>query len=190
MEDTDFDILCEGASLAETKRLRKLMADWYDGDENSFPVQLVLLTRAQWRAAARIPLLVRDSSKLLNAKLTQFREEIIAAGRDFKSDLEPQLQAVSEIQKENASQDREVKEAIRLHLAQIGASAKLMEGNILSMGEEAQRAREFCEAERGKLDKAFATTRFLWEARQIVLVVMLMLAMSGVCLLVGHYVWR
>jgi hypothetical protein len=77
-----------------------------------------------------------------------------------------------------------------LHLAQIGATAKLMEGNILSMGEEAQRAREFCEAERGKLDKAFAATKFLWDARQIALIVLLMLALSGVCLLVGHYVWR
>jgi hypothetical protein len=136
------------------------------------------------------PGLVRESSKLMDAKLVQFRQELAYAVQDFKTKTEPQLQAVREIQKENASQDREAKEAIRLHLAQIGATAKLMEGNILSMGEEARRAREFCEAERAKLDKAFAATRILWDLRQIALVVMLMLALSGVCLLVGHYVWR
>lgn len=190
MEDTDFDILCEGASPAEAKRLRKLMADWYDGDENSFPVQLVLLTRAQWRAAARIPVLVNESSKLMNAKLVQFRQELAYAVGDFKTKTELQLQAVRDIQKENVRQDREAKEAIRLDMAQIGASAKLMEDNIRSMGEEARRAREFCEAERNELDKAFAATRILWDLRQLALVVMLMLALSGGCLLAGHYLWR
>ncbi len=47
MDDTDFDVLCEGAPPAEAKQLRKLLADWCNGQENSFPVQLVLLTRAQ-----------------------------------------------------------------------------------------------------------------------------------------------
>ena len=189
-QDTDFDILCEGAPPAEAKRLRKLLADWYDGDENSFPVQLVLLTRAQWRIAARIPVLVNESSKLMNAKLVQFRQELAYAVQDFKTKTELQLQAVREIQKENIRQDREAEEAIRLHLAQIGAFAKLMEDNIRSMGEEARRAREFCEAERAELDKAFAATRILWDFRQIALVVMLMLSLSGVCLLIGHYLWR
>jgi hypothetical protein len=190
MEDTDFDILCEGAPPEEAKRLRKLMADWYDGDENSFPVQLVLLTRAQWRIAARIPVLVQESSKLLDAKLAQFRQEVTAAGQDFKRNMEPQLQAVREIQKENVRQDREAKEAVRSHLAQIGGFAKLMEDNIRSMGEESRRAREFCEAERAKLDKAFAATKILWDLRQTALVVMLILALSGGSLLAGHYLWR
>src|SRR6266513_2196043 len=43
MNDTDFDALCEGASPVEAKRLRKLLADWCDGDEHSFPVQLALI---------------------------------------------------------------------------------------------------------------------------------------------------
>ena len=166
------------------------MADWYDGDENSFPVQLMLLTRARWRAAARIPVLVNESSKLMGAKLVQFRQELAYAVQDFKTKTEVQLQAVREIQKENVRQDREAKEAIRLHLAQIGASAKIMEGNIHSISEEAQRAREFCEAERTKLDKAIAATIILWDLRQLTLVVMLMLALSGGCILAGHYLWR
>ena len=52
MEDTDFDLLCDGLSADEAKRMRKILAEWSDGDENGFPVQLALLTRAQWRAAA------------------------------------------------------------------------------------------------------------------------------------------
>ena len=63
MMDTDFDLLCDGVNPAEAKRLRKLLAEWFGGDENSFPVQLALLTNAQWRAVARMPHILRDSRK-------------------------------------------------------------------------------------------------------------------------------
>jgi methyl-accepting chemotaxis protein len=63
MVDTDFDLLCDGANPAEAKRLRKILAEWCSGDENSFPVQLALLTKAQWRAIGRLPHILRDSQK-------------------------------------------------------------------------------------------------------------------------------
>jgi methyl-accepting chemotaxis protein len=63
MMDTDFDLLCDGVNPAEAKRLRKILAEWCSGDENSFPVQLALLTKAQWRAIARMPHIMRDSQK-------------------------------------------------------------------------------------------------------------------------------
>jgi methyl-accepting chemotaxis protein len=63
MIDTDFDLLCDGVNPAEAKRLRKILAEWCSGDENSFPVQLALLTKAQWRAVARMPHILRDSQK-------------------------------------------------------------------------------------------------------------------------------
>ena len=47
MDETDFDVVCEGAPPQEAKRLRKMLAEWCQGDENSFPVQLAMLTRAQ-----------------------------------------------------------------------------------------------------------------------------------------------
>jgi hypothetical protein len=61
--DTDFDLLCDGVNPAEAKRLRKILAEWCSGDENSFPVQLALLTKAQWRAIGRLPHILRDSQK-------------------------------------------------------------------------------------------------------------------------------
>ncbi len=63
MIDTDFDLLCDGANPAEAKCLRKILAEWCRGDENSFPVQLALLTKAQWRAVARLPHIMGDSQK-------------------------------------------------------------------------------------------------------------------------------
>jgi len=60
MEDTDFDSLCAGLSADEAKLFRKMLVEWSDGDENGFPVQLALLTRAQWRAAALVPQAVNE----------------------------------------------------------------------------------------------------------------------------------
>ena len=40
MDETNFDALCEGASPQEAKRLRKILSEWCQGDEDSFPVQL------------------------------------------------------------------------------------------------------------------------------------------------------
>jgi hypothetical protein len=71
MIDTDFDLLCDGVNPAEAKRLRKILADWCSGDENSFPVQLALLTKSQWRAVARMPHMPEGFSKRLAARPCQ-----------------------------------------------------------------------------------------------------------------------
>ena len=83
MGETDFDALLEGASAPEAKRLWKVLSEWCDGDENSFPVHLALLTRAQWRAAARIPHLVNDSVKMMDLKWAEYRQQTSAAVKDF-----------------------------------------------------------------------------------------------------------
>ncbi len=75
MEDTDFDLLCKGLSADEARRLRKIFVEWCDGDENGFPVQMALLTLAQWRAAASIPHTLNDSQKWLELHLAAYRQQ-------------------------------------------------------------------------------------------------------------------
>jgi hypothetical protein len=75
MNDTDFDFLCNGLSAEESKRMRKILAEWCDGDENGFPVQTALLTLAQWRAAASIPRALNDSRKWLELHLAEYRHQ-------------------------------------------------------------------------------------------------------------------
>ena len=101
MIDTDFDLLCEGANPAEAKCLRKILAEWCSGDENSFPVQLALLTKAQWRAVARLPNVVKHSQKEFEKAQTSHRallsEQFISAMEDARrlvSDSKKLLDAV------------------------------------------------------------------------------------------------
>ena len=76
MDDTDFDLLCKGLTPDEAKRLRKIFREWSNGDENGFPVQLALLTRAQWRAAALVPRAITESGKLIEAHLDECRRHV------------------------------------------------------------------------------------------------------------------
>ena len=76
MDDTSFDLLCKGLSAEEAKLFRKILKEWCDGDENSFPVQLALLTRAQWQAAALIPQTITESGKLIELHLAECRRHV------------------------------------------------------------------------------------------------------------------
>lgn len=78
MDDTCFDLLCKDLSAEEAKLFRKMLAEWCDGDENSFPVQLVLLTCAQWRAAAEMPLTLQKIFAAFEAKLADHQKQMAA----------------------------------------------------------------------------------------------------------------
>ena len=101
MEDTDFDLLSKGLPADEARRLRKIFVEWCDGGENAFPVQLALLTRAQWRAAASIPRALDDSRTWLELHLTDYRQQTAA--------LVNHLSAVGE------TQATELKNVVRAH---------------------------------------------------------------------------
>lgn len=82
MTPSDFDLLSAGASAEETRRLAKMLREWSDGDENGFPAQIALLTRAQWRVAATVPGSVQEARKSveatfdgIHAQLTQLVEK-------------------------------------------------------------------------------------------------------------------
>jgi len=78
MDDTCFDLLCQGMSSEEAKLFRKMLAEWCDGDEDSFPVHLALLTCAQWRAAAQMPLTLEKNNAALWEKLAEYQQQMNA----------------------------------------------------------------------------------------------------------------
>ena len=97
MSKTDLDWLCEDASPEEVKRLMRLVHEWSQGDEQSFPVQLALLTRAQWRAAAMIPQLVNESRALMELKLADYRQQTTALVQNFSDTADAKAEALSTI---------------------------------------------------------------------------------------------
>ena len=81
MDDTSFDLLCKGLSTGEAKLFRKIVREWCAGDEDSFPVQLALLTRAQWRAAAEMPLTLQKIIAAFEAKLADHQRQMVALAK-------------------------------------------------------------------------------------------------------------
>jgi len=79
MDKNDLAALLVGAPADEVDRIHRLLYEWSVGPDNSFPVQLALLTKAQWRVAANLPRLMNDASKLIEKHLAEYRRQTIAA---------------------------------------------------------------------------------------------------------------
>jgi hypothetical protein len=128
MDDTDFDSLCAGLSADEAKLFRKMLVEWCDGDENSFPVQFALLTRAQWRAAALVPQAVNESRKLIELHLAEYRRQT--------AELVKNLAAVG------GDQTDELKNVVQAHTEALNLAAGSFRSQLKSIGAFAQDIRK------------------------------------------------
>ena len=124
MEDTDFDLLCAGLSADEAKRMRKILAEWNDGDENGFPVQLAMLTRAQWRAAALVPQAVNDSRKLIELHLAEYQRQTSALISNLSVIGEEQTDELKKIVQAHTEALNQASGSFRSQLKEIGAAAQ------------------------------------------------------------------
>jgi hypothetical protein len=133
MDDTDFDALCEGAPPAETKQLRKLLSDWCNGAEDSFPVQLVLLTRAHWRAAARIPHLIDQSRKLLQQECTEQRQQAGTLVKGFEKSAAAKIGELKTMIDEHTTKMAKIASDTRSHLSEANNTGRRI-GHELETG--------------------------------------------------------
>ena len=60
LDKDDLAALCVGMTTGEVDRVHRLFHEWSVGPDNNFPVQLALLTKAQWRIAINLPRLMND----------------------------------------------------------------------------------------------------------------------------------
>ena len=121
MDNTDFDLLCAGLSADDARRLRKIFVEWCDGDENGFPVQMALLTRAQWLAAASIPRSLNDSQKWLELHLAEYRRQTAELVKDFSAVGEDQADELKNVVKAHTEVLNQASGSFRSELKSIGA---------------------------------------------------------------------
>ncbi len=174
-DDSDFDVLCEGASPAEAKQLRKLLADWCDGDENSFPVQLALLTKAQWRASARTAQAVNDARELLLAKLEERQRGFQTAFDEFDEVTRARLDALKRIETEDATKRREAVAAIEAQMLKAQAVATMIGTDLEQARTAWNKARDEFHEARAKLESAEHQLQARWNVRDWIVLVLLML---------------
>jgi gas vesicle protein len=124
MEDTDFDSLCAGLPADDARRLRKIFVEWCDGDENGFPVQMALLTRAQWQAAASIPRSLNDSRKWLELHLVEYRRQTAELVKNLSAVGEDQADELKNVVKAHTEALNQASGSFRSQLKEIGAAAQ------------------------------------------------------------------
>ena len=154
MDDTDFDLLCNGLTADEAKRFRKMLAEWGDGDENGFPVQLALLTRAQWQAAASIPRSLNDSRKWLELHLAEYRQQTATLVKNLSTVAEDQADEMTNIVKTHTETVNQASVAIRNQLWETAEVAKQIRKNLDDGVLAWNRARTGMEAGSDKFQKA------------------------------------
>ena len=90
LDKDDLTALCAGLTTDEVDRVHRLLHEWNVGPDTSFPVQLALLTKAQWRIAANLPRLINDSRKLIELHLAEYRRQSQAMADDFAGTMDGQ----------------------------------------------------------------------------------------------------
>ena len=181
MKETDLDYLGVGATPDEIRHIYKMVIEWSNGDPNSFPVQLALLTKAQWRAAARIP-------PLLAEKLAGHQKEMAASLKNFSSandaktkTLEGTIATHTEAMKKVASQSWENLEEIEKYARQI---RERMEYGL----RESDRITKSFIDERHRLEEARRNYEQSMEWREVFLnLTALIIAMAGGFIIGWYY---
>jgi len=190
LDKDDLAVLRQGLTADEVDRLHRLLHEWNLGPENSFPVQLTLLTVAQLRAAASVPRSITDSRKWLEQHLAEYRrqtklmlDEISSTTRQQQVDMKTALTV-------HAETTREAAEKFQTRYADAEAVVErvtsLMDRAVsewrtikVDTKEECDRLQQVSNA----LQDRFAWQELLWDAVRY-------LTAIGLGLFLGHYYWR
>ena len=107
LDKDDLAALCAGLTTDEVDRVHRLLHEWNVGPDSNFPVQLALLTRAQWRIAANLPRLMEAARKLIELHLAEYRRQtaelvknLSVAGEDQADELKNVVEAHTETVKQ------------------------------------------------------------------------------------------
>ncbi len=159
MDETGFDTLCEGSPPQEAKRLRKMLAEWCQGDENSFPVQLALLTRAQWRAAASVPRLVAESRQQMEHTFAEHRQQTTASIQHLADTVDDKTSVLEQIVATQLEATKKAAAEMRTQLTQTEAVAKRIGGELECGVAEWQKSRADFAEQRQRLLQTLADLR-------------------------------
>ena len=190
MDDTDFDALCDGASPGEAKRLRKLLADWCNGDEESFPVQLALLTRAQWRAAAAVPRFINEARELMERRLAEHRQQIAALIKGFADAAGEKAKALEDIIARHTDATKRTVAEMRGQLSNAEAAARRIRDELEGGALEWKRAKADFDAERHKLEQARKELEARQNWREWLWLALALIGLIGIGIAIGMRVAR
>jgi hypothetical protein len=187
LDKDDLVALCAGLTTDEVDRVHRLLHEWNVGPDGSFPVQLALLTKAQWRVAASLPRLMNDARKLIELHLAEYRRQSQAMADDFAGTVDRQNKESKKTVEIHIQATRQAAEQIQVQLADAEAVAKRVKTLMESAAAEWEKlkATTAAQCERLELVSNDLQDRFAW--RVILRTAVWLLLALGIGFFIGHY---
>ena len=187
LDKDDLAALCAGVTTDEVDRVHRLLHEWSVGPDSSFPVQLALLTKAQWRIAAHLPRLMNDARKLIELHLAEYRRQSQAMADDFADTVDGQNKELKKTVEIHIQATRQAAEQIQVQLADAGAVASRIKSLMESAASEWENIKASATAQCERLEQVSndLQDRFAW--RVILRTAVWLLLALGIGLGIGHY---
>ena len=187
LDKDDLALLCAEMPANEVDRVHRLLHEWNVGPDNSFPVQLALLTKVQWRIAASLPRLMEDSRKLIELHLAEYRCQSQAMADDFADTMDGQNKELKSAVEIHVQAARQAAEQINVQLADAEAVAKRVKSLMESAVSEWKGIKASTTAQCERLEQISndLQDRFAWRAMLRSVAWFLLALGYGLC--IGHY---
>ncbi len=189
MDKNDLAALLMDAPAEEVDRIHRLLHEWNVGPDNSFPVQLALLTKAQWRIAANLPRLMNDSRKLMELHLAEYQRQTRAMVDIFSSTAEQQTVGLKAALESHAKTTEQTVEQINVQLADAETVARRIKSLMESAVSEWTGIKANTKAQCQRLEQVAKDLddRFVWQ--EILRKVFWFSLAITLGLLLGHFCW-
>ena len=187
LDKDDLAALCAGLTTYEVDRVHRLLHEWNVGPDSNFPVQLALLTRAQWRIAANLPRLMNDARKLIELHLGGYRRQSQAMADDFAGTVDGQNKELKKTVEIHIQATRQAAEQIQVQLADAEAVARRVKSLMEGATSEWQviKASTTLQCERLGQVSDDLQDRFAWRVMLRSVAWFLLALGYGIC--IGHY---
>ena len=190
LDKDDLAILCHDLTKEEVDRIHRFLHEWGIGPEDSFPVQFVLLTRAQLRAAASVPRAIADSRKWLEQHLVEYRRQTAALTDDFAGMVDIKHGELKDIVLKHAETVKRDALFVSNRLVDANEVAKSIQKNLQYAAAEWNQSKDDLACERRRFEKVCQKLDEAVNLRGVHWHVLSALAACVVALLIGHYVWH
>jgi hypothetical protein len=190
LDKDDLAILCRDLTKEEVDRVHRLIHEWSIGPENSFPAQLSLLTRAQFKAAAGIPRSIADSKKWLELHLAEYRKQTAALTNDFAGMVDIKHGELKAIVLQHAETVKRDALFVSNRLVDANDVAKSIQDNLQCAVAEWNKSQDALERERLRFERICRKLEDSINLRGVHWYIVGTLTACVVALLIGHYVWH
>ena len=189
LDKDDLAALCAGMRTDEVDRVHRLFHEWGIGPDNNFPVQLALLTKAQWRIAINLPRLMNDSRKLIEQHLAEYQRQTKTMVDDFSGIVRKRTDELKTAAEAHAKATKEAASAINENLNEAETVASQIRDKLDAGVSQWERAFNALGDERLKFQRVCETLNdrlAWWNVLRSVLGGLVILALG---IGIGHYLW-